>query len=167
MRGLSSSNPPGGAALSVSMSVGLACIVAACGGKSTEEHEETSADATSTVPTGSQCPGVIEIQRAYFAETTSLESSVKQEVDNPSAQSGPCSECTSTCSVLTHAGCDAHDNCVERNCDCATTGCPNGIAGDDFCSCAATCTGPRQKVCLQPWIDFGRCLAEACAGVCP
>jgi len=147
----------------------LAFVVVACGGKSAEISKQATAAAADTAPvTGSQCPGVIEIQRAYVDETKRLKPLDEQEqIENPIAQNGPCSECISACSAMRHAGCQAQDDCIERNCDCATTGCPNGISEDDFCSCATTCVGSNQKVCLQPWIQFGQCLIDACAGVCP
>ena len=120
--------------------VSVALLAAACGGKSSAVSFQ-------------QCPAVIEVQRAYHEE-------------NPQF-GGPCRQCMSKCSAMGSEGCEAQNSCIDVHCDCTIFGCPSGIPEDDFCACAATCVGPGQQVCLQPWLDYGRCLTSACAGVCP
>jgi hypothetical protein len=82
----------------------------------------------------------------------------------PERQPSPCSECMSLCSVNRMRGCEAQDDCVTRHCAC--DGCEGRLIEGDFCICAASCMGPEQAACLQPWVDYGECVSVACADVC-
>jgi hypothetical protein len=151
--------------------LGIVLLVAACGGNARSGRDNAAADEPGQPgPTSSvqQCPGVIQIQRAYLQETEGLTPvSADEAIAHPVAQIGPCGDCVSKCSAETHQDCTAQDLCVEAHCDCTALGCPNGIPEDDFCSCAATCVGVHQEACLQPWIDYGNCLTKVCANVFP
>ena len=115
------------------------------------------------------CPGAVDVARGYFRESSqrsSMPSFDEQgQVIVPEVPIIPCAGCISKCSRVPAQGCEAQDQCVDRHCDCATTGCEAGIPTGDYCLCAATCMGPAHKACLQSWVDYGRCLAT-CVGAC-
>lgn len=77
---------------------------------------------------------------------------------------GPCGTCIAQCSLEPVDGCEAQTDCVTRHCPC--TRCESEAHADDFCACAATCMGPDDERCLQPWLDYASCLAAACSEVC-
>lgn len=126
----------------------------------------------SLVESVGDCKGTIEATRAYFTESQGTGSEGPMFDDEgqlvvPELTPGPCGTCLAKCAHEPSPSCDAQDHCVNRHCDCTISGCENGVPEGDFCMCAATCMGPGQQECLKSWLDYGQCVALACAGICP
>jgi hypothetical protein len=71
----------------------------------------------------------------------------------------PCQICFSQCTRPPQAGCEAQDFCIERHCEF-------DARDGDFCECAAGCIGPEDASCLEPWLDFTKCISSVCTGTC-
>lgn len=78
---------------------------------------------------------------------------------------GGCESCFSECTRLPAPACEAQDYCIERHCTCLE--CEDDLAEPDFCQCAASCLGPQDAPCLEPWVAYAKCVERACEGSCP
>lgn len=130
----------------------------------------TSEDDPFVAASENACTDAVDVALGYFRDSqvpgpSMLSFDEQGQLIAPEVMLNPCNDCISKCSLVPIERCYAQDACVTRHCDCANTGCEGGIPTGDFCLCAATCMGPDQEACLEPWLDYGHCLAS-CANAC-
>jgi len=78
---------------------------------------------------------------------------------------GPCGQCVASCSLLPASNCGPQNDCVTRHCTC--DGCAEAdLPKGNFCYCAASCLGPGDQGCLNPWLAYVTCVEAACNDVC-